>query len=382
MCILVLLHSDIHHPPLSVPLWSSALACRLNQESLRLGVQLKAVAETLSSSFNRSLSFFFFFSRIQLGRRELIGLSAVHPPPLRLGREQGNGGRRGVPGGVQHIGICRRGNPGRGSFSSLNEWRTLLRALEGFGLPGWTGDSTTPVAPSTSDGPVGARCCSSARDDGALKRGGGTGGGDGWGRGVARNRGLDTISANSCVRLRSGTGRVCCELRCDGDEGSEPSGLFAKGAPDGRLSGSHRTPNWARSSRRRSLASDTISTAASCSVRARPPATQTQRRLRLSAASPSLSSTARFELSQADKCITAKVARASSATVQRPCAYSALARVAFSRDTLTRSTSSLWTPKLSLVWYWDSSSSMLFQPRRLQNTVTIPEGAATSSEGF
>ena len=70
----------------------------------------------------------------------------------------------------------------------------------------------------------------------------------------------------------------------------------------------------------------------------------------------------------------ATVALASSATVQRPCAYSVLARVAFRRETLTRSTSSLWTPKLSLVWYWDNSSSMLCQPRRLQNTVTIPEG--------
>ena len=69
----------------------------------------------------------------------------------------------------------------------------------------------------------------------------------------------------------------------------------------------------------------------------------------------------------------ATVALASSATVQRPCAYSVLARVAFRRETLTRSTSSLWTPKLSLVWYWDNSSSMLCQPRRLQNTVTIPE---------
>lgn len=72
----------------------------------------------------------------------------------------------------------------------------------------------------------------------------------------------------------------------------------------------------------------------------------------------------------------ATVALASSATVQRPCAYNVLARAAFRRETLTRSTSSLWTPKLSLVWYWDNSSSMLCQPKRLQNTVTIPEGRA------
>ncbi|KAF3852131.1 hypothetical protein F7725_005486 [Dissostichus mawsoni] len=74
--------------------------------------------------------------------------------------------------------------------------------------------------------------------------------------------------------------------------------------------------------------------------------------------------------------IWATVALASSATVQRHCAYTALARVAFRRETLTRSTSSLWTPKLSLVWNWDNSSSMLCQPRRLQKTVTIPEGMA------